>query len=271
LNDTERLNRIQSDLQKAGTVIYCEGKTDPQILFSLLGIIRPSNDIHDDTYVVGLSNGGSGSSEVQALLGVASANKYGSIYGIADGDGLDLSVLASSFDNPHPGPMFLWKGYCIENVLAMSGWPSAWGNEPDWQKVLKDYASYAALNRVHVKLRKDLGTLGLAKFRNPQTGQPLEQASGIQTQLEGDKALIHGRDVAAEFGAEYSMITSAIDRSAHEGHALINGKWFLRHLAPTLTGKTEEICRREWVECVQLRGGAAEIISWWERITGASP
>jgi hypothetical protein len=271
LNDRERLNRIQTDLQKAGNVIYCEGKTDPQVLFALLGISRPSSGIHGDTYVVGLSNGGSGSSEVQALLNVASANGYGSIYGMCDGDGYDLSILASRFDDPYPGPLFLWKGYCIENVLAMSGWPSSWGNEPDWQEVLNDYAPYAALNRIHVKLRDALGTLGLAKFRNPQSGQPLEQAAGIQAQLGRDKALIHGRDVAVEFGAEFAIITSAIARSAEEGHALINGKWFLRHLAPTLTGQSEDICRREWVDCVQLGGGAAEVKSWWARITGAAP
>lgn len=252
-------------------MIYCEGKTDPQVLFALLGISRPSGDIHGDTYVVGLANGGTGRSEVQALLNVASANRLGSIYGICDGDGQDLSTVSSSFDDPHPGPLFLWKGYCIENLLAMSGWPSSWGNEPDWQQVLHDYAPYAALNRIHVKLREDLGTLGLAKFRNPQRGQPLEQAAGIQAQLEGDKALIHGRDVAAEFGAEFSTIASAITRSANEGHAFINGKWFLRHLAPTLTGQSEDICRREWVNHVQLRGGAAEVRSWWERITGVAP
>lgn len=271
MNDTERLNRIQTDLQKAGNVIYCEGKTDPQVLFALLGISRPSSDIHGDTYVVGLSNGGSGSSEVQALLNVASANGYSSIYGICDGDGLDRSILAGHFDDPHLGPLFRWKAYCIENLLAMSGWPSTWGDEPDWQRVLSDYAPYAALNRIHVKLREDLGTLGLAKFRNPQSGRPLEQASDIQAQLDGDKALIHGRDVAADFGAEFSIVTSAISRSAEEGHALINGKWFFRHLAPTLTGNSEDICRRDWVDCVQLGGGAAEVKSWWARITGAAP
>lgn len=42
MNDAERLNRIQADLHRAGTVIYLEGKTDPYVLFALLGVAHPS-------------------------------------------------------------------------------------------------------------------------------------------------------------------------------------------------------------------------------------
>lgn len=271
MSDNARLNRIQSDLQRASCVIYCEGKTDPDILFGLLGIAKPVNNVHSDAYVVGLSGGPSGSSEVQELLRVAFTNGYNSVYGVCDGDGRNLADLSSEFDPPYLGPLFRWKGYCIENILAQAAWPSAWGCEPNWHEELLKYAPYSALNRIHVDLRLALGTLGLAKFRNPQCGQPLEQASGIQAQLENDKSLIHGRDVAADFSSQLTMVTDAINRSLDEGHALINGKWFFRHLAPCLTNQSEDICRQAWIASAQQAGGAAEVRGWWQRITGAEP
>jgi hypothetical protein len=271
MNAAARLNRIQADLQRAGNVIYCEGKTDPDILFGLLGITKPVNSVHGDVYVVGLSSGPSGRSEVQALLNIAETNGYNTIYGICDGDGKILSDLCSEFDPPHQGPLFRWKGYCIENMLAKAVWPPSWGSEPDWQTELLNYAPYAALNRIHINISIALGTLGLARFRNPQSGQPLEQASGIQSQLENDKLLIQGRDVAVEFNREYSMVSNAISQSIEEGHALINGKWFLRHLAPTRTSRNEDFCRQAWIAAVQQAGGAPEIRDWWVRITGAQP
>ena len=270
MSDNARLNRIQSDLQRAGHVIYCEGKTDPDIIFGLLGIAKPVNNVHGDVYIVGLS-GASGSSEVQELQRVATANGYNSVYGICDGDGRNLADLSSVFDPPHLGPLFRWKGYCIENILAQAAWPSTWGSEPDWQAELLKYAPYSALNRVHVGLRSALGTLGLAKFRNPQCGQPLEQASGIQSQLENDKTLIQGRDVAADFSSQFTRVSNAINRSLDEGHALINGKWFLRHLAPCLTNQTEDVCRQAWIASAQQAGGASQVRGWWQRITGAEP
>ncbi len=74
MNDADRLHRVESDLQRASTVIYLEGKSDPDILFALLGIARPTGDIHQDAYVVGLTQGPSGSAQVAALARVAGDN-----------------------------------------------------------------------------------------------------------------------------------------------------------------------------------------------------
>ena len=157
MNDRDRLNRIQADLQRAATVIYVEGKADPDIFFPLLGLVRPTADIHQNVYVAGLG-GASGSAEVTALARVAGDNGEagelggGGIFGMIDGDGRDLPELTAEFDPPFPGPVFSWKTYCIENLLAKAAWPSAWGTPPNWSAVLEEYTPYAALNRVHRSL-----------------------------------------------------------------------------------------------------------------------
>ncbi len=277
MNDIERLKRIENDLQKAPTVIYLEGKTDPEIFFALLGVARPGSSIHNDVYVVGLSKGGSGGTEVQELVRVADNNNQagqlgqGGIFGVIDGDGRDLAALGGEFDNPFVGPVFSWKAYCIENMLAKTAWPSAWGNESNWTNVLDQYAPYAALNRVHRSLQNDLKTLHLHRFRNPQLGQALVQADSIQTTLEQDKGLITGRDVAAEFNAELAQVQADISSSLDAGHTQINGKWFVRHYAPTTANQNEQQCRKNWIAAVQNAGGLAEVRNWWQRVTGNAP
>ena len=277
MSDRERLNRIQTDLQKATTVIYLEGKTDPEFFFSLLGLHKPSSHIHQDAYVIGLTNGSSGSAEVAALTRVASENGLsgtlgaGGVFGIINGDGRDFAGLAPKFDAPFSGPVFSWKTYCIENMLAKATWPATWGAEPNWVNVLGQYTPYAALNRVHHRILKDLKTLGLHRFRNPQIGQPLEAATAISALLSQDKSLIAGRDVESEFNAEVSAIQAAIAASLDEGHTQINGKWFLRHYALTVTGHNEQQCRQDWALAVQAAGGLVEVRDWWQRITGSPP
>ncbi|MFZ4580821.1 MAG: hypothetical protein ACOYOB_20760, partial [Myxococcota bacterium] len=68
-----RLKRIQDDLYDAPTVIYFEGKTDPDIVFALLGVKQPRLD-HDGVLVVGLDGRGSGNSAVAGLTTTAAAN-----------------------------------------------------------------------------------------------------------------------------------------------------------------------------------------------------
>lgn len=273
----ERLKRIRADLQRASTVLYLEGVTDPLVLFALLGRARPKSDIYQDTWVVGLKSHGSGGTEVRALVEVAEKNGLagspggGGVFGIIDGDGRSLDVLAGEFDAPHVGPLFSWKGYCIENLLARAFWPAAWGVAPNWPAVLADYASYSALNRVHVQLRTALETLGLARFTNPQLGQPLLADEDIKTALRKDKHLIEGRDVEAMFDAEVTVVRAAVAASLDDGHAIVNGKWIMRHYARSVTDKSEEQCRDEWCEVVRTAGGLHEVRDLWHRITGKAP
>lgn len=271
MNDSNRLGRIQTDLQRAPKVLYCEGKTDPAVLFALLGRAQPTGDLLGDSYVVGLKNGSSGSAEVEALVRVARDNGLNTVWGVCDGDGEPLTTLRAAFDAPTQGPVFRWKGYCIESLLAQAAWPTAWGNAPDWAQVLLDYAPYAALNRVHVKLRSDLETLGLHKFRNPQSGQALETQATVTAALEADKHLVAGLDVSQSFTMEYQAISAAIAASAEEGHTVINGKWLLRHYAPTQTHQSEDACRTAWIEAVRLAGGLLEVRDWWTRTMGTPP
>ncbi len=277
MNDAQRLNRIQADLQRAPTVIYLEGKTDPDVLFALLGVAHPTGNIYQDAYVVGLGQGGSGRTAVQELSRVAGENSLGGqvtrggVFGVIDGDGRDLASLQGDFDPPYSGPLFSWKAYCIENLLAKSGWPGAWGSTPNWTGVLGQYAPYAALNRVHRALQTDLETLGLHRFRNPQLGQSLETVDSINTAIGQDKALIANRDVQSDFNTQVTAVQTAITTSLEQGHSQINGKWFVRHYAPSVSNQNEQQCRQAWLDEVRTTGGLAEVRDWWERITGSTP
>jgi hypothetical protein len=271
MSDRERLARVQSDLRRGVRgVLYCEGKTDPAVLFALLGRARPAGDLLGDCYVVGLKEGSSGGAEVEALVRVARANGLSTVWGVCDGDGRALSALRAEFDAPFPGPVFRWRGYCIENLLAQAAWPSAWGAAPDWEVALLGYAPYAALNRVHVELRAALETLGLHKFRNPQAGKALETQASMLAALAADKHRVAGYDVARRFEGECQLVCDAIRASVEEGHATINGKWLLRHFCNT-TNQPEEGRRAAWCEAARAAGGLPAVKAWWERLMGASP
>lgn len=272
MNDRELLKRIHVDRQRGSrAVVYLEGTGDPELFFALLGVRRPVSDTHDDVYVIGLKSGGSGAMAVRARIDAAQAEGLTDVFGIIDGDGRDLATLEAEFDAPFSGPLFSWKTYCIENLLAKGAWPNAWGSEPDWCNALKQYAPYAALNRVHRALQADLETLGLHRFRNPQMGEPLETVASISAALGQDKALIAGRDVQAEFDNEVVALQNAIATSLDEGHTRINGKWLCRHYAPTVVNQTEQECRETWTAAVLAAGGLAEVRNWWQRITGKTP
>ena len=276
MNEKQILSEVQADLQRGRFVLYLEGKTDPQVLFALLGVPAPAAGIHGDVYVRGLDNA-SGGSAVRARIAVAAANGLGlrpgtgGVAGAVDGDGRDLATLAAEFDPPCVGPLFSWKAYCIENLLARVTWPSGWGPAPAWPDLLRSYFPYAALNRVHVELRSALETLGLEKFRNPQSGRPLESAAAVKAALAKDKNLLSGRDVEAMFDAEVAALEAAVQRSVEEGHAFVNGKWFLRHYAAGTLHRSEEKCRDEWCDAVRQAGGLVEARGLWQRVTGTAP
>ncbi len=267
----DRLNRLQTDLQRAPTVIYLEGKTDEELFFALAGVPRPASAIHKNVYVVGLKTRGQGGNEVRALLQEAEAAQLGGIFGIVDGDGLDLPQLRQRFDSPFQGPLFSWPTYCIENLISIA-WPEAWGGEPDWASALSSYIPYAALNRVHKQLQSALQTLQLAKFHSPVAGQPLRTTEEVKEELSRDKHLIAERDVAAMFEQESEELRRAIHSSLEEGHALINGKWLVSHLAAQRRpGRSPEALRAEWARSVLARGGHPAVRALWTRIAGEAP
>jgi hypothetical protein len=192
------------------------------------------------------------------------------VAGVIDGDGRDLQTLASEFDAPYVGPLFSWKSYCIENLLAKAEWPSAWP-QPNWRQVLAGYSPYAGLNRIHRELQKDLETLGLARFTNPQVGQPLLTVNEVRSALSHDKHLMTTRDVETDFANALTVIDAAINASLDQGHTMINGKWLVRDHACRVTGHGEDDCRSKWANAVRAAGGLPEVRDLWQRITGSAP
>ena len=167
MNETALLQEIEADLFKAGShpVIYLEGKTDTPMFFGLLGVPSPRDGLHKGVLVRGLKDSsGSGSSAVRSRVELAITNKYPRIYGIIDGDGRAFTELATKFDPPFSGPLFTWKGYCLESLIVKTGWPTAWGPSPDWTHVLLEYAPYVVLNRIFLDIKGKLDTLHLSRF-----------------------------------------------------------------------------------------------------------
>src|SRR5438094_815197 len=140
MNDAEILRNINGDILSAAAarIIYLEGKSDPPMFFGLLGVTPTAvtNDlfVHKNTAVRGLSSGGSGNAAVRQYVQVAQANAFrGRVFGVVDGDGELLATLASTFDPPHPGPVYSWKAYSVESFLPRTAWLPAWGPPPSWQ------------------------------------------------------------------------------------------------------------------------------------------
>jgi hypothetical protein len=276
--DAKRLGIIETDLQKAPFVVYLEGKTDVDVFFALLGVPRPVSEIYQNVYVKGLKDGGSGGSEVKELLRAAQEKRYGGVlarggvFGVIDGDGRDLQTLQSLFDAPWEGPLFSWKAYSVENLLAKAAWPAAWGSVPDWAAVLSGYAPYAALNRVHVHLMGALDTLRLNRFRNPEVNTPLMRDQDLKAGFSQDKHLLANRDVEGMFDTEAATVRGALAASLDQGHALVNGKWLVRHHALTLNpGLRGDQCLDVWRDAVRDAGGLREVRDLWLRITGHAP
>jgi len=263
-------HEIDADRQAAGgkTVLYLEGKTDLPMLFSLLGVTIRSDEVHEGVLAKALTDSrGGGSTDVKQRLTISQRLGFKNFVGIVDGDGEPFDRLRESFDGV--GPLFRWPSYCIENLLAIAGWPSGWGNgPPDWSAVLHEYAPLAAQRRMHTRLEQELRGLSFRRTKNPSTGSPAPSALGIEEDLREDQESIrNGVDLCAVFREEFEVLTSAIERDPREGHAHINGKWFVTHLAPRLTGRSEEHCRDEWASHVTSIGGLSEVKDWWSRIT----
>jgi hypothetical protein len=274
MNEVELLSKIRADLQEAPnvTVIYLEGVTDPEFLFSLLGLKRPTDDVHQGVLVKGLSTRqGSGSGAVRSRVELASRFQIPRIFGVLDGDGRSLSVTAANFDTPYSGPLFHWKAYGVENLIAKTGWPPAWGDAPDWATELAKYGPYVALNRVGLDAQAILKDLNLSSYSKPSHGTPLRRSDEIASALAAGKARLLSFDVEAEFLNELSTFETAVRRDLDEAHTLIDGKWLFRHLAPTLTNRDKALCEYEWLAHARSIGGLPEVRDWWERVTGNPP
>jgi hypothetical protein len=262
----------------SGTILYLEGKSDVEFLFALLGLAVPIRDglgnlIHQGVLVKDCdSKRGSGSAAVKARVDVAGTIPHsGRVFGIIDGDGSPLHELAPNFDPPFPGPLFSWKAYCIENLLVKTGWPPAWGDEPDWVVELSRYAPYVALNRIGREVRATLRALGLEKYTLPILGEPLKQPDEIAAALASGKDGLLKYDVETRFGEELSVFEATVNRGLDEAHAMLNGKWLVRHLAPAITKRDPDHCQYEWLNHSRAVGGLPEVREWWERIIGSPP
>jgi hypothetical protein len=277
MNLAEIEDAVEQDLRVSPSrkVIYLEGKTDPVMLFALLGLPNPDDGLHQGVLVKGLkdegSRSGSGAKAVMARVDLAPRFQPSKIFGIIDGDGRTLDDLRPSFDPDHTGPLFSWKAYSIENLVAKTGWPTAWGDEPDWPAELMKYGPYVALNRIGLEVRAILHELGLDKYRDPIQGAPLRPREEIAAALAVGKARLLSFDVEMKYLAELVSFDAIVQNSLDEAHALINGKWLFRLMAPTLTGRDTSRCEYEWLAHARSAGGLPEVREWWERVTGNPP
>ncbi len=275
------LAQIQDEVERdlriplSATVIYLEGKTDPAILFALLGLPDPPDGIHQEVLVKGLKDegarSGSGSKAVIARVDLAPRFQPSKVIGVIDGDGRKLDDLRPSFEPDHNGPLFCWKAYCIENLLVKTGWPPSWGDEPDWSMELTNYGPYVALNRIGLEARAILKDLGLGNFLNPILRQPLKPSTDISAALAAGKVRLLSFDVEEAYHEELSNFEKAVRGNLDEAHALINGKWLLEHMAPTITKRDPDVCEYEWLAHARSVGGLPEVREWWKRVTGNPP
>ena len=261
MNDADRLKALQDDQHRAGTLLYLEGPTDVALFFALLGIRRPSSDIHQDVYVKGLN----GVKDVRSCTRVAAANKLTRVFGIIDGDGLDLTQLQPLFDAPHLGPLFSWKGYCIENIAAQAAWPAAWGAMPN----LAIYAPYVAFNTVQDELSKTFKKLRFIQFDRPKANVELATEADLRNVLTNKQAAMNAVDVKHLYNQALGAYLNL--QSAAEIHTKLNGKWLVEHHACEVTGASIQVCREAWVNVITAAGGHSEVRAWWQRVMGQAP
>lgn len=273
--DRALVDELEKDLRLSptGKVLYFEGHTDVPVFLGLVGrplpeTIESEGLAVDGIWIRGLGAGrGSGGHAVRSRVRVAHERGYGPIRGLIDGDGEAYDVLISGFDDPGVGQPHRWPTYCIENWLPRGGWPSDWGEEPDWRGVLGAYVPYAALNRVVAGTQRHLSSLGLAKYSHPSQG-PLDTLPQVRARL-GSAGAPLGTDLLGTFDAEVERCQSALAHSLDHGHALINGKWLVDHHARAASGRSRDDCRRCWSEHVARLGGHAQVRAWWERFVGS--
>jgi hypothetical protein len=269
VKESDLLREIQQARQLAPKVVYVEGPSDVPVLFALIGIPQPPLDVHGGVVVRRLS----GREDVQVCVDLARRHGYPGVHGIVDGDGESFATLAPSFAPPFAGPCFHWPSYSVENMLAKTGWPAAWGPAPDWTQVLVDHLPYVALNRLREQINRSLKLLQLARYNKPVIHEPLKTRGEVVEALAQAKGLLQDYDVAARFQQEVEAAEATVRGSLDEGHALVDGKWLLDAFAPTKLGRsfTGQRCRDEWIAHAVSVGGLPEVRDLWRRIAGRPP
>lgn len=277
MNDKALLAEMEGSLRLADFLLYLEGKTDVEVFWALLGAPAPPSGVHHKVLVRGLADEkkrGSGSTAVRSRVEAAAKHSHlrGRVFGICDGDGAKLSELSTRFDAPYPGPLFSWKTYCIENLLAQAAWPSAWGAAPDWSTALEPYAAYVALNQLQRSIQTNLSDLRLAKLTNPKEAEALLTADQIAQTLQTGRDRLLGLDVSTEFQTNLTTFQGLLQTNLCAAHALLNGKWLLNHFALSKQlGRNPEGCRTQWAEAARDAGGHPEVRALWCRMFGAAP
>lgn len=270
MSDRSVQQNIEDDLQDAATgrgrVLYLEGKSDVSILLALLGAgderIATRGVLHDGVLLRHLN----GSTAVAQHLAVAHEHNIRGIFGVLDGDGDPLTTLAAGFDPPHAGPRFRWKGYCIENLLARTPWPDAWGAPPDWREVLASFAPYVAINRLGTALRTRLDRVGLLRLINPTSAQAPRDVDSFLAVLRTSKHELANLEIESLFAAELGDVNSVLDTGLDAAHALVNGKWLVDAFAARRTNLLRKHeCRDAWTAHLRATGGDPETLAWWRR------
>ncbi|MEQ1506507.1 MAG: hypothetical protein ABMB14_30040 [Myxococcota bacterium] len=255
---TDPLKEIAEDLQRApaNRVVYLEGNTDDQALFALLGVSAPPDSVVDGVLIRGLRpNRGSGGSAVRHRVESASARGFRHVYGVLDGDGADPT---DPF--PGPGPLFVWPGYAIENLVVRAGWPPAFGDPPDWPTVMRAHAGAVALNRVVREVQERLGRHGLRKFLRPSDDPTAVDRKTVRAALVGADAI--GRDLVARFDRDADAFEARVDQDLAAAHAWIDGKWLVEHHVGRVMGVRD--VRTQWLAHLASTGGLPEVRAWWD-------
>ncbi|MBI2299959.1 MAG: hypothetical protein HYU66_13630 [Armatimonadetes bacterium] len=271
MDDDQLEADIRADLQDApnGLVVYVEGPSDIPTVFALLGVAEPRDGIHGGTLVKVPPRAG-GKLSLDGALRVAAERGLPGVFALRDGDGCAFAELASRFDAPFAGPLYWWKSYSAECLLAAAGWPGNWPALPDWPSALEPYGPCVAINRLSRHLSATLEQLGLHRLlRNPPS--PLPTAAGIRSQLSAGKHALLTFDAEAAFDAECLEFGQLLCADLREALCRFNGKWLTNHLGPARTGLPPEACRDQWLNDVRSRGGLPEVRDLWRRITGRDP
>lgn len=273
MNPERLLKNIQADLKVSpvGRVLYLEGQTDTDVLQGLLGPgrrVEPTSEGHpvvDGVLVKGFRRDKGGRRSVEQHLQAASSASFAGVYGVIDGDGREPSDLPPAIGAEPGAALASWPCYCVENLLAQvpGAWPRELGDEPDWAQVFSKYAPYAAINRLVEALKAELVTLDLMKHSRPTSGQPLLSAEEVLGRFGAHADLVSQGALERRYREGLELIQEAIEQGPTQGHRVINGKWFITHLAQERSGLSQERIREAWTASVG-RLGHPEVIAWWE-------